>query len=404
MEMIVKRKYGRRLLALLLTACLVWALAPAAFAEDATITAKPASDSNKELKEALKDVKVYVDIYQVADVSMDNGGRFEFTFTEECRDLPLWVETQTPPADGEEEPRTELKEVLGGFGQIASDQKITSDTWSRLAQDAAALVRKESLTKKATLSVGKREAEEEEPEAANVNLGLYLLIAHTDERDYWKEIEGEDGAPNTLASIVHSDDKNFIYTPALVTVPYKDTVDGAVSTDTPGEWIYKVEAVLKPTAEDRLADLKITKTLSKAVGPEDAFFIFRIEATMGDGENKKTVYSDVKSITFSSAGTKELTLEKAIPIGAEVTVTEEYAGAHYQSAGQKTLTAIMAENGLILNGETLASAAFTNEWDETVTYGSGIVNHYTNNGSGWANPTNTDPDVIRDITDGGESN
>ena len=58
MEMIVKRKYGRRLLALLLTACLVWALAPAAFAEDATITAKPASDSNKELKEALKDVKV----------------------------------------------------------------------------------------------------------------------------------------------------------------------------------------------------------------------------------------------------------------------------------------------------------------------------------------------------------
>ena len=404
MEMIVNRIWGRRLLALLLTACLVCASAPAAFAEEPTITVKPASDSNKELKEALKDVKVYVDIYRVAEVNMDNGGRFDFTFEEACRDLPLWVETQTPPAEGETEPKTELKEVLGGFGQIASEQKITSDTWSRLAQDAAALVRKESLKKVATLSVGKREAEEEDPDVVNAGFGLYLLIARTDERDYWKEIEGEDGAPNTLASIVHSDDKNFIYTPVLVTVPYKDAVDGVVATDTPGEWIYKVEAVLKPTAEDRLADLKITKTLSKAVGPDDAFFVFRIEATMGDGENRKTVFSDVKSITFSSAGTKELTLEKAIPIGAEVTVTEEYAGAHYQSAGQKSLTAIMAEDGLILNGETLASAAFTNEWDETVTYGSGIVNHYTNNGSGWQNPTNTDPDVIRDITEGGESN
>jgi hypothetical protein len=404
MEMIVNRKWGRRLLALLLTACLVCASAPAAFAEDPTITVKPASDSNKELKEALKDVKVYVDIYRVAEVNMDNGGRFDFTFEEACRDLPLWVETQTPPAEGETEPKTELKEVLGGFGQIASEQKITSDTWSRLAQDAAALVRKESLKKVATLSVGKREAEEEDPDVVNAGFGLYLLIARTDERDYWKEMDGEDGAPNTLASIVHSDDKNFIYTPVLVTVPYKDAVDGVVATDTPGEWIYKVEAVLKPTAEDRLADLKITKTLSKAVGPDDAFFVFRIEATMGDGENRKTVFSDVKSITFSSAGTKELTLEKAIPIGAEVTVTEEYAGAHYQSAGQKSLTAIMAEDGLILNGETLASAAFTNEWDETVTYGSGIVNHYTNNGSGWQNPTNTDPDVIRDITEGGESN
>ncbi len=404
MEMIVNRKWGRRLLALLLTACLVCASAPAAFAEDPTITVKPASDSNKELKEALKDVKVYVDIYRVAEVNMDNGGRFDFTFEEACRYLPLWVETQTPPAEGETEPKTELKDVIGGFGQIASEQKITSDTWSRLAPDAAALVRKESLKKVATLSVGKREAEEEDPDVVNAGFGLYLLIARTDDRDYWKEIEGEDGAPNTLASIVHSDDKNFIYTPVLVTVPYKDAVDGVVATDTPGEWIYKVEAVLKPTAEDRLADLKITKTLSKVVGPDDAFFVFRIEATMGDGENRKTVFSDVKSITFSSAGTKELTLEKAIPIGAEVTVTEEYAGAHYQSAGQKSLTAIMAEDGLILNGETLASAAFTNEWDETVTYGSGIVNHYTNNGSGWQNPTNTDPDVIRDITEGGESN
>ena len=128
-------------------------------------------------------------------------------------------------------------------------------------------------------------------------------------------------------------------------------------------------------------------------------FITTTDGNHGKGVSWASGIFGSRCHVFMPKGTVEARAQAVRDAGnAEVTVTEEYAGAHYQSAGQKTLTAIMAEDGLILNGETLASAAFTNEWDETVTYGSGIVNHYTNNGSGWANPTNTGGHIVKALT------
>ena len=376
----MKSKSIRRALVLLLSAACFLCAFPffaAAEGEDGSLTAIPVAETStdEQMKKELSEIPVYVDIYPVADVLMDGSGRFDFRLTEVCSGLKLTVEEKAG-----EDAEPVMKEI-DSFDQLAPNQKITSATWQKLAQDAAALVKAGTLNHPSTISIGK--LAEGETKVAPLNKGLYLLIARTDETGYWKEKEtkGEDGTvTKTLLSFAHSDKTNYLYAPVLITLPYKEAVDGVVATNNPGDWIYQVTAVLKPEPESRMGDLQIEKILNGFVGPDEAVFVFQIEATLGTGDAKKVVYSDVKSIRFSADGTKVITIEKAIPVGAEVTVTEVYSGAIYELETAKDVK-------VTISAEEIVKASFKNKHDDTFTGGSGIVNHYVNDGNGWPDPT-----------------
>ena len=102
--------------------------------------------------------------------------------------------------------------------------------------------------------------------------------------------------------------------------------------------------------------------------------MFRITATQVIRGEEKTVYSRVVMMSFSTTGTKTLTLEKVIPVGATVTVIEEYDGSSYVLVDH-------SEVPVIASAETPLSFSFTNSPDE-FRPGEGVVNRFTHDETG----------------------
>ena len=96
MEMYVIKQWSRRLLALLLTVCLVCTLAPAAFAEgeeEKAVEEKPCSikvlsTSDAKLKEDLDKIEILVDVYQLATIDT-TGGKYAYTLVDPFKSLEL---------------------------------------------------------------------------------------------------------------------------------------------------------------------------------------------------------------------------------------------------------------------------------------------------------------------------
>ena len=116
MEMYVNKQWSRRLLALLLTVCLVCTLAPAAFAEgeeEKAVEEKPCSikvlsTSDAKLKEDLDKIEILVDVYQLATIDT-TGGKYAYTLVDPFKSLELKpVET----GKTEEETTTPSKSYL----------------------------------------------------------------------------------------------------------------------------------------------------------------------------------------------------------------------------------------------------------------------------------------------------
>ena len=69
-----------------------------------------------------------------------------------------------------------------------------------------------------------------------------------------------------------------------------------------------------------------------------------------------------------------------IPVGAVVTVVEDYDGAGYVIEGQSTKTVTITDP---TDAEAeVAEADFTNAYDDKIPGGYGIVNHYTKDNDG----------------------
>ena len=124
-------------------------------------------------------------------------------------------------------------------------------------------------------------------------------------------------------------------------------------------------------------DLVIEKTLEKWEDSSDATFVFSVKAV----KNGEVAYTDVASLTFSGPGTKSYTFTGVIPVGAEVTVTEEYSGSVYKAVGAKEVTVTVEKPS---GEEDPATAKFTNTYDGTGgNKGSGILNTFTKDGESW---------------------
>ena len=362
----------RRVLPLLMAVLSLALLLPVqTFAEETTttpysLTVLPVNQTDTETAADLATATIYVDLYQVANVTMDGTGRFDLALTDSFNSLKVSVEDST------EEGLIEI----GNFTELTSTQKITTATWEKLAQDAAKLIQSAGGSTPpapvSTLSVGKAVEGVSLPDkATNMASGLYLLIARTDSADYWKtvDVKNADGAKTgeNLVSVVKSASKSYYYLPTLITVPYKAPDEsGAISTDSAQPWINAVTAVLKPMPDELRGKIKITKTLNGYVGPDKAQFVFEISGT---GPDNKSLPSKIVSLQFAGNGTKE-TVEIEFPVGSTLKVEEVYNGSRY------ALTTAQTVDGLVITAEEVAEAKFTNTHDDTNTGGYGIVNNY----------------------------
>ncbi len=362
----------RRALPLLMAVLSLALLLPVqTFAEEASpysLTVQPVNPAETETAADLATATIYVDLYQVANVTMDGTGRFDLALAGSFKSLDVSVEDSDSTEDG--------LVVIDDFTELTSTQKITTATWEKLAQDAAKLIQSAGGSTPpapvSTLSVGKAVEGVSLPDkATNMASGLYLLIARTDSSDYWKtvDVKNADGTKTgeNLVSVVKSASKSYYYLPTLITVPYKAPDENEViSTDSAQPWINAVTAVLKPMPDELRGKIKITKTLNGYVGPDKAQFVFEISGTGPDG---KSLPSKIVSLQFAGNGTKE-TVEIEFPVGSTLKVEEVYNGSRYRLTSPQTV------DGLVITAEEVAEAKFTNTHDDTNTGGYGIVNNY----------------------------
>ena len=324
------------------------------FPGECSLTVYPASSSATEMLADLATANVVIDVYRFADGIAD------------------------PVFD------TYSYRLTEAFASLTIDEPMNSEKWTALAQQAAALVRDSDDIEPVT--TGNAGAENVIPEEGSLTAGLYLLLAHSAEFTETDEIfsvakadeedEGED-AEESIVTLAQSDMYLYSFAPQLVSLPGKGDLDGATVTNTADndDWQEHVTVYLKPSREYRLVDLSIVKTLrDEFVGTQDAYFVFRITATQVIRGEEKTVYSRVVMMSFSTTGTKTLTLETVIPVGATVTVIEEYDGSSYVLVDH-------SEVPVIASAETPLSFSFTNSPDE-FRPGEGVVNRFTHDETG----------------------
>ena len=368
MEMYVNKQWSRRLLALLLTVCLVCTLAPAAFAEgeeEKAVEEKPCSikvlsTSDAKLKEDLDKIEILVDVYQLATIDTTDG-KYAYTLVDPFKSL-------------------ELKPVETGKTEEEKEQsrKDGAEMWLAFAQNAAKAVRDAETAPKPvlTLSAGKDITVEEVkiPDEGPVDQGLYLLIAHGDTEQYWKTVktkssDGESAQETeTVVSVASSDSKDYLFTPVLIALPYKAAQTDPTkpySTDDANEWFNDVTVVLKPEPKDRNGKIKVVKTLSGYIGPDPAQFVFELSGVGPDG---KELDSKILSLQFTGNGQEE-TVEVEFPVGSKITVTEVYKGSRYT-------TDVDVVGDVEIKADEVAKAVFSNWHNDTTTGGYGIVNNY----------------------------
>lgn len=239
--------------------------------------------------------------------------------------------------------------VTDDFSKLESkianiNSETTADEWSNLAESATEIMTEGNLSEYKTVEIVKGNGKLED-----VDTGLYLVYAE----DAKSVKYGYSFVPYLLAA------PNNIY---------------ATSGSGDDSWIYEgIDISLKPEQYELKGDLEITKiltTYNKALGVP--LFVFDVEAFDEEG---KVVFSDVVSIAFDSAGTRKAIVQD-IPAGAKVTVTEVYAGASYEITSDSSLDVTIV-------AEDVVGVDFTNDYNDHLIYGTGVVNHFEYDGVGW---------------------
>lgn len=272
----------------------------------------------------LNKLPVKVDFYKVAEVSAVG----EYMVVSELREMDL--------------------EKTLDFSDLDSETTIAD--WMEKAAIAKSLVEAAGIE-----PVTSCETKNGKAVVDNLTVGLYLIDAQQTESDYYV----------------------YNFNPYLISLPnnYYSSED-AESVD---EWVYDLigenALSLKTERLDRYGALEVIKDLpvyNETVG--GATFVFQVEAvkTDVDTEEKKAVYSDVVSMTFDKPG-KESILIQDIPAGAEIVITEVYSGASYSLESDP-------EVKVTIEAEEKATASFTNNYDERLNGGYGVVNHFAYDG------------------------
>lgn len=350
----VKRGYALALAAVLALPCLNLMQTQAANAinEDAKCTLtvsvdiSAADQDNTEYLNDFNQMEIPVSIYRVADVDA-TGLNYS-----PVNDFAAGTDTQ----------------AAMDFSKIASEpSSVTADDWKTWAEQAEA-IRETKQTKEDAKVMTKKEAGDTAAAKGtftDLPVGLYLV---TPEETY-----------NPNCTVLYT------FTPYLTALPSSDyTLTGAGSD----EWKYETTVGLKPSAEPQFGKLNITKDLrnfNETLGRTT--FVFRIE---GRDEHHVVQYEEVESMTFDSAGSNTITVDK-IPAGLTVTVTEIYSGASYTIEGAAEDTALIWSDAAVsLLDQTEASVSFRNAYDGGNRGGYGVTNRFESDGQGgwnWENPT-----------------
>ncbi|SES97578.1 hypothetical protein SAMN02910413_1486 [Pseudobutyrivibrio sp. C4] len=201
------------------------------------------------------------------------------------------------------------------------------------------------------------------PESVDVNRGIYLYVVKDFQNNQYE----------------------YTFEKYIVMVPYSTTIsqgtkvdeDGNIENITPSdEWIYNPEIALKYSVEEIYGSLEITKelkTYNKSLGTTP--FVFEVEASYGEGDNKKIVYSNVFTMNFSEPGKQTVEVPN-IPANSTVVVTEVYSGASY-----KDVTPINEKHSVKIQKDVTAKTKFTNDYDNQTDVGAiSIENHFNENG------------------------
>ena len=382
------RMNTQRILAALLSLVLLLALAPAGWAdgEDTggeTPEVEPACyvqviPGGDSVIEDLKTANIVVDVYKVAVMTKSKTyDTYEFTAT-------------TAFAGSDD---GTIVALVNDIQNRLEDSEIDKEKWDLLAEGALQAVKANPGT---IIKSNTYEADANGVVAlTGITQGLYLVVAHTkDLEDYLRTIEaGEtytyldpnntehtvsDTYPRTV-SIAQTKLYEYFYTAQVIAIPTKDPYpdeNGERNTANPGPWIFgtpekPLTYVLKPGRVSRFGDLKIVKTLNTFAGPDPASFVFEIK--WNDGTKDEIRYAE---ITFTDSGTREYVLEKVIPVGAQVAVTEEHSGLQYSLKSSAETATIAAEEEITAGNAQLATVSFTN--DHTGPGGGyGVTNRFT---------------------------
>lgn len=238
-------------------------------------------------------------------------------------------------ADGSYKPVNEFSNM--DFSGVSS--KTSAEDWTKLAETAASDL-KQKMEPDAVLHISKGSGR-----VSGLETGLYLVYAE-----------------DTMTA-----EYSYTFSPYLISLP-----NNTYYTDGNDNWIYDdVQVSLKPEQTPRYGSLEIIKTLQSydtTLGMP--LFVFDVEAVK-DG---RTVYSNVLSLSFDHAGEEHLIVDQ-LPAGALVTVTEVYSGASYRLITEESKT-------VTIEADAVVQTSFINEYDDTLTYGSGVVNHFDYDGSG----------------------
>ena len=173
---------------------------------------------------------------------------------------------------------------------------------------------------------------------------------------------------------VQTAEYEYTFAPYLISLPSHNYFQDGDDT-----WQYVVEVGLKATQTQRYGDLVIEKelkTYNESLG--DAVFVFQVEATRDTMVNgtlveDMVVYSNVLTLNFKEPGMKQARVED-LPAGATVTITEVYSGASYELIeGEDGYTVVILADG---DEEGPVTVHFTNDYDDRLITGTGVVNHF----------------------------
>ena len=386
----------QRILAALLSLVLLLALAPAGWADE-EIPGAPAGEGgtgeeqeiipdcyvqiipsgNQEYMEDLKTADIVVDVYKVANMTKSKQyDTYEFTAT-----------TAFAGADD-----GTIVALVKDIQDRLEDSEIDREKWELLAEGALEVVKDNPGT---IIQYQRYPANSDGiADLTGITQGLYLVVAHTKNlEDYLRTIKAgnsytyldANGNPvqvtesyDRTVSIAETSLYEYSFAAQLIAIPTKaPDENGIIKTSNSGPWLLgesnnPLKYILKPNRGTRNGDLRIVKTLNTFAGPEPASFVFQITWN----EKKEVRYVE---ITFSEAGTREYVLEKEIPVGTEVTVTEEHTGLQYKLVSGGGTVTIAAPEDVANDNTKLATVTFVNDHDNPGG-GYGVVNRFTADG------------------------
>lgn len=358
-----KRKWKNALIAAALTASVILALpgwsVGTAEAAPVTTTDPTKIQSTLTIQRNGTTVKnqgaITVDLYKVANAEkLDGYDAYELVVPKDSE----FVSLETDLQNAQEAANKKTKPVQDASG---NDLYKYNEAYRALANEAAKIVfgNGNTATKAYTVTLEAGKTSVSIPEGENgskVAAGLYLVIAHDETlpKDQYVKYVGE-GNDRQLITIAENNGYVYNYYPELIALPLKAANGNApqgifTTAQDAGEWQDAATVQLKAEEEAPMHDLTITKNITipdnypANIAISDAF-VYRVDVYLGgedrqldaDGKlvNGRLIDSHIATISYES-NNRQVKLEKAIPDGAMLVITEDYEGSSFNVNGNIT--------------------------------------------------------------------